>query len=230
MSDATIALFPLNTVLLPGQILPLHIFEPRYRQLINDLLALEDPQARSFGIVAIREGHEVGQDAARALNQVGTMAFVHEVERYADGEFDVITIGGDRFSIDAYEPADPYLRAQVTWLNEPTGDGEQSLTHAVRRSFMQYWRNLNWGENADGFIEFDEFDEQDVPDDAHILSYFVAAEMLLDQSDRQGLLEAPDDTVRLQRELTLLRRESVLAVHLRTIPAGDLAYTAVSLN
>ena len=230
MSDSTIALFPLNMVLLPGQVLPLHIFEPRYRQLINDLLEREDPQTRAFGIVAIREGHEVGDDAARALNQVGTMALVHEVERYADGEFDVITIGGDRFSIDSLEPADPYLRANVTWLNEPAGEAGQSLTDAVRQSFIQYWRNLNWGDQVADFVEFDEFDEHDVPDDPHILSYFVAAELMLDQSDLQGLLEAPDDTARLKRELALLRRESALAIHLRSIPAGDFAHTAISLN
>ena len=70
---SVIAVFPLGTVLVPGLVLPLHIFEPRYRTLIHDLLALPAPE-RGFGVVAIREGHEVGVDGARALADVGTRA------------------------------------------------------------------------------------------------------------------------------------------------------------
>ena len=68
---AVIPLFPLGTVLVPGLVLPLHVFEPRYRRLLADLAAKPEHE-RGFGVVAIREGHEVGEGGARALHEVGT--------------------------------------------------------------------------------------------------------------------------------------------------------------
>jgi uncharacterized protein len=82
--SASLPLFPLGTVLLPGSPLPLRIFEPRYRQLVADLLEL--PAAnRGFGVVAIREGHEVGSESVRALYEVGCLALVTEIEESPDG-------------------------------------------------------------------------------------------------------------------------------------------------
>ena len=73
----TLPLFPLGTVLYPGLLLPLHIFEERYRQLVRDLL--ERPEPRRFGVIAIREGRETGGDGVSALHEVGCTATVRRV-------------------------------------------------------------------------------------------------------------------------------------------------------
>src|SRR2546423_12156315 len=84
-------LFPLGTVLFPGVPLPLHIFEERYRLLVRDLMALPEGASRRFGVVAIREGREVGADGVRALYPVGCTAELRDVEEDDDGRFDLLT-------------------------------------------------------------------------------------------------------------------------------------------
>ncbi len=85
---AVIPLFPLRTVLVPGLVLPLHVFEPRYRRLVHDLLARPEHD-RSFGVVAIREGWEVGEDAVTSTYDVGTLAVVRDISPRADGRYDL---------------------------------------------------------------------------------------------------------------------------------------------
>ena len=96
-----IPLFPLGTPLFPGVVLPLQIFEPRYRRLVHDLLALpEGSDRRFFGVVAIRQGWEVEAVApAEALYDVGCTARVQAGRPQPDGGFRVVTVGGDRFRL-----------------------------------------------------------------------------------------------------------------------------------
>jgi Uncharacterized protein, similar to the N-terminal domain of Lon protease len=82
-------LFPLGAVLYPGMLLPLHIFEERYRQLVGDLLDGAEP--RRFGVIAIRKGRETGIDGVRSLYEIGCTATVRRVERHEDGRFDIVT-------------------------------------------------------------------------------------------------------------------------------------------
>ena len=130
-----IPLFPLETPLFPGVVLPLHIFEPRYRRLVADLAAL--PAAdRMFGVVAIRQGWEVEQVApAEALFDVGCTAVLRMVAPQLDGGYRVAAVGGARFRLlDVLVPTEdddpPYLRALVEWLaeeeaaEEAAGDAE----------------------------------------------------------------------------------------------------------
>ena len=116
----TIPLFPLGTVLYPGLLLPLHIFEDRYRQLVGDLL--EGPEPRRFGVIAIRKGRETGIDGVSALYEVGCAAVLRRVERYEDGRYDIITAGAERFRLLGLDESRPYLQAEVEWLPEETGD------------------------------------------------------------------------------------------------------------
>ncbi|RBY85608.1 LON peptidase substrate-binding domain-containing protein [Blastococcus sp. TF02A-30] len=115
-----IPLFPLGTPLFPGVVLPLHVFEPRYRRLVDDLQALpEDSERRFFGVVAIRQGWEVERVApAEALYDVGCTARLQMVRPQADGGFRVVTVGGDRFRLLDVVVADdpPYLQGEVEWL------------------------------------------------------------------------------------------------------------------
>ena len=106
-------IFPLGTVLYPGLLLPLHIFEDRYRQLVRDLVALPDDAERRFGVVAIREGREVGSDGVRALHEVGCTAELSQVEAYEDGRFDLVTVGATRFRVLAIDTSMPYLQGEV---------------------------------------------------------------------------------------------------------------------
>ena len=129
-----IPLFPLGTPLFPGVVLPLTIFEPRYRRLVQDLLALPDPDdGRFFGVVAIRQGWEVERVApAQALYDIGCTARVQVVRPQPDGGFQIVTVGGDRFRLlDVVVGEDPpYLQAEVEWLadeeaaEEAAGDQE----------------------------------------------------------------------------------------------------------
>jgi ATP-dependent Lon protease len=129
-----IPLFPLGSPLFPGVVLPLHVFEPRYRRLVHDLLALpEDDERRFFGVVAIRQGWEVERIApAEALYDVGCAARLQLVRPQPDGGFRVVTVGGERFRLrDVVVGEDPpYLQGEVEWLaeeeaaEEAAGDAE----------------------------------------------------------------------------------------------------------
>ena len=224
---SVIAVFPLGTVLVPGLVLPLHIFEPRYRTLIHDLLALPAPE-RGFGVVAIREGHEVGVDGARALADVGTFAVLREVDAYNDGRFDIVTNGDARFRLlSLVDSGTDYLRAEVEWLAEDDGGtpGEAELIAvSVQRRFDLY-RALLASVGASGAEQI-----MYLPDDPRTLSYLVTAAMVLDTSDCQALLEAPTTTERLRHALTLLTRESTLVRELPSLPAINLARTPSGLN
>jgi uncharacterized protein len=120
--DEVIPLFPLGTPLFPGVLLPLQVFEPRYRRLMADLTALPaDSDRRRFGVVAIRQGWEVERIApAEALYDVGCTAALRGVARQADGGYQVVGVGVDRFRLLEVLVADdpPYLQARVEWLRE----------------------------------------------------------------------------------------------------------------
>jgi uncharacterized protein len=127
-----IPLFPLGTPLFPGVVLPLQVFEPRYRQLVRDLLAVPEADGRSFGVVAIRQGWEVEQVApAEALYDVGCTARLQAVRPQPDGGFRIVTVGVDRFRLlDVVVTEDPpYLRAEVEWLDEEEAAEEAAGDH-----------------------------------------------------------------------------------------------------
>jgi Lon protease-like protein len=131
-----IPLFPLHAVLCPGVVIPLHVFESRYRIMVDDLLRTDG----SFGVVLIREGREVGESNL-AVSAVGTVAHIHEASRYADGRFDLHAIGGQRFRLlGVDQKREPYLTARVEPLDEPVGDPERArrLAAAAMHRFIRY--------------------------------------------------------------------------------------------
>ena len=218
-------LFPLGLVLLPGLLLPLHVFEERYRVLIRELLDLPEQQRR-FGVVAIRQGREVGADGVTALHEIGCSALLRRVEPHADGRFDILTTGADRFRLDALVPdAGPCLTGLVEWLPDDMGaTGEAPLLdRAVRATFRDYLAALG---EAGG----EQIRSPDLPDSSLVLGYVVAATVLVDLEVRQRLLAEPDGTARLRAELTLLRRETTLLKALTATPAPELTRGPYSLN
>ena len=218
-------LFPLGLVLLPGLLLPLHVFEERYRDLVRDLLELPEG-ARRFGVVAIREGREVGSDGVTALHEVGCVAQLRRVTPYEDGRFDIVATGAQRFRLTGLAEGASYATGLVEWLPDDLGQPDEAalLDRAVRTAFGTYVAAL-----AEARGEEPE-EVGDLPTDGLVLSYVVAASVVVDLEDRQRLLAQPDGVARLRAELALLRREATLLRTLTALPAPELARSPVSPN
>jgi uncharacterized protein len=224
-----IPLFPLGTVLLPGLVLPLHIFEERYRTLVADLIGQEDGSTRQFGVIAIREGREVGVKGAHSLFEVGCSAVVHHVQAYQDGRFDLVSVGSRRFRlVEVDAETGPYLRGRIDWLTESAGE-VGSYADAVRLALPRYVQLLS-ERAAEAGETLTMPDLGELPDDPVTLSYLAAATLMIDTPTRQGLLAEPDAGARLAAEVRLLRREQALLGQLPSVTASDLARQRFSPN
>ena len=120
-------MFPLGSVLVPGMILPLHVFEPRYRALVRDCTAGDG----EFGVVLIERGSEVGGGDART--DVGTMARIVQADELPDGRFAVGAVGMRRIRVTAWLVDEPYPRAEVAdWPDvDVDGNGDVAGEDAV---------------------------------------------------------------------------------------------------
>jgi uncharacterized protein len=217
-------LFPLSTVLFPGMRLPLHIFEERYQLLVTDLQT--QPAPPRFGVIAIRKGREVGADGVTALHEVGCVATVRQITPYADGRFDLATVGTERFRLLRLDDELAYFRGEI----EPLKDDEQAgqadaLAFAVSRAQAGFRAYLNALADRGGVISV-----ADLPNEAVLLSYVIGAAMIIDLPDRQSLLAAPTALDRLKRERSLLVRETAMLRATTSRPAPDFAYEQFSQN
>lgn len=214
-------LFPLGTVLIPGAPLPLHIFEDRYRRLVADLSELPEGERR-FGVVAIRQGREVGSDGVSALYDVGCVALCTDIQPAPDGTYELSTVGTSRFRVGALDTGLPYLRGDIEELAEPVGDAD-GLVPIVRQAYADYRAALAVVSDTDPPTAM-------LPGDPRLLSYLVAATIVADLSDRQALLAEPDAASRLTREHHWLRRETALLRRLSAVPGAGLIRVPSSLN
>jgi hypothetical protein len=216
-------LFPLGTVLFPGLLLPLHIFEERYRRLVRDLLA--GPEPRRFGVIAIRQGRETGVDGIQALHEIGCLATLRQVKELDDGRFDIVTVGTHRFRLAGLDDSRPYLQGRVDLLAEGAGEAAvvAQAVRMVRDSFRAYLSAL-----AERGVT--QISAPELPDDPVTLSYLVGASMIIDLSDRQALLAEPDALRRLAAERALLSRELTMLRTLTATPAPDLRNSPYSSN
>ncbi|MGD9531631.1 LON peptidase substrate-binding domain-containing protein [Pseudonocardia sp.] len=213
-SDA-LPIFPLGTVLLPGAALPLHIFEPRYRQLTVDLVTGRVP-GKQFGVVAVREGWTADDDGLEGLHPVGCTALLRDVRRLPDGRYDVVTRGARRFRmVDLDSESQPYHTARVEWIPdvEPEAVPDRvlgSLAAAARDAHRRYcaaaWKPGDWREP----------DADLAPAD---LPHVLAADCLLPVTDRQRLLEETAPSQRLRIVRAMLARETGMLERLRAVPA-----------
>jgi uncharacterized protein len=239
----TLPLFPLGSVLYPGLVLPLHIFEERYRQLVADLLA--GPEPRQFGVIAIRHGRETGINGVSELYTTGCTAVVQRVERHDDGQYDLVTVGAERFRLlglrEADDEAGPdlsgpgngsetgkqghYLSGDVQLLPEDVGDEAEAsvVLPTVQRAFRSYLGLL--ADRGGAQITIPE-----LPDEPVLMSYLVAAAVVADLPEKQQLLEEPDALRRLVAERRLLSREMQMLRALTATPAPDLRYAPYSSN
>ncbi len=196
-------LFPLNTVLFPGAILNLHVFEPRYRQMISECLDANE----AFGVVLIREGQEAG-DADAMPHDVGTTAEICDVTPLPAGRYYISTTGRRRFKIHEVVSREPYLLVDVEYLEEELDDRSAivELSQEVREEFREYLRLL---------VEFSGTSaEIDVPSDPVDASFLIGDALQVADTMKQRLLELSNTQQRLTVELGFLRR---LLPQLRTL-------------
>ena len=195
MKDYDLPLFPLRTVLFPGQALPLHIFEARYRQMIADCMEAD----ATFGVVLIQEGMEVGSLATPY--EVGTTAVIEDIERLSDGRMNIVTIGQERFQLRSYDvTSKPYLVGRVSpWPWSDYAPPEAELKQAVRRRVEQYVGLLSQASETD--ISLDS-----IPQNPSELAALAAVVLQIPPEQKQTLLETPS-VDELLRELDQLLRE-----------------------
>jgi len=194
-------LFPLGSVLFPGALLPLHIFEPRYRLLIRRSVERERP----FGIVLIRSGAEVGP--AAVPHAIGTEARIVAVSRLADGRSYIITRGERRFAVDALvSDAEPYLVGRVRYLAEPEGDDPSSHLDEALEALGRYLvAVLAVTDDARGERALTEELKGVAPVE---VAWRIAGSIAVDPVEQQALLEMPSASERLVEETRILRRET----------------------
>jgi uncharacterized protein len=224
--ESLLPLFPLGTVALPGTTVPLHVFEDRYRALVADLLAIGDPEQRHFGIVAIREGYEVGSHEARSMYRTGCLMRLTTADRHADGRYDVAALGQARFRVLATDTRRPYVRARVELLPEDAGGSRSELASAAADALAAYEAYRA------GVGELSGADPGPSPviDEVTDLSYALGAATLMPLPDRQQLLEAPTARARLALVRHQLEAELRAMRAVPSLPATEIAMSGWSPN
>ncbi len=216
-------LFPLGAVLYPGMLLPLHIFEERYRQLVRDLLDGAEP--RRFGVIAIRKGRETGIDGVHSLYEIGCTATLRQVDRHEDGRFDIVTAGSRRFRLLGLNETRPYLQGEVELLADEPADPAVAgpAVRVIQAAFREYLDALTeWG-GATVRVE-------ELPDEPELLSFLVSAAMVIDLPERQALLAESGTLRRMAMQRALLSRETAMLRTTTSRPAPDLRNTPYSPN
>ncbi len=192
-------IFPLNTVLFPQGRMPLYIFEPRYREMINRCL----DEDLAFGVVLIKQGSEVGAPAMP--HSIGTVARIVEVARAADGTMNIGILGITRFKLLESSTQRAYMTGKIQIIPDENVDLTK-IAFTARRTegtFKEYVRKIK------SISEMEETEDHgfELPKDPTHLSYLIAANLPISNPDRQSLLEAKTVKDRLQREVLFLERE-----------------------
>lgn len=184
-------MFPLGSVLLPGMVLPLRVFEPRYRVLVDTVLLAD---AQEFGVTLIERGSEVGGGDQRS--SVGCVARIEEFRRHPDGQLSVLAIGSHRVRVQQWLEDDPFPRALVRdWADdEEPGSGDDG---AVVEVLTRVERNVV--ELARLAVELGliaAFEPPALDPDPSVRAHQLAILSPLGPLDRQRLLECPGLTAR----------------------------------
>lgn len=189
VSLCELPLFPLpDVVLFPGRPLPLHIFEDRYRLMINTVLDAD----RKFGVLLWNP------TISKSVN-IGCATEIGEVVKLKDGRMNIMTVGLQRFRIVEIVRQLPYLVGKVEWLDDAAPDAETLVIgDQVDRSLRDVVRLANKLNHKQNIIP------EDLPTDPLHLSYWIASLFFNSSDDRQELLELCDTGARLKKELELL--------------------------
>lgn len=195
-------LFPLGTVLFPGMPMPLHIFEPRYRQLMHD----HGSDAIPFGVALIHT--ERPPQRPWPAHSIGTAATITGRTELADGRWDLVVEGQQRFQITDFDESQPYGVATIEWLDEALGNPTEAdtLLRIVGAQFHRY---------AGGITRLTKrrFSGVMIPEDPIRASYDLVSRLPLHTWERQRLLEAETAVERLSELSMLVERELALLLH-----------------
>ncbi len=193
-------IFPLkNVVLFPGMVLPLHIFELRYREMISRCIEEKIP----FGVTLIAEGQEVG--VAAQPHPIGTAARIVRSDRLEDGRINITTVGTQRFRILELHHDRSYLTARVAHYPVTNGATRRAaeLSDRVRPQVIEYIELLSKASKTK--LQLDR-----LPEDPLTLAFLIAISLQVNATDKQQLLDAPGVPEILALESKLISRESQL--------------------
>ena len=213
-----IPLFPLPTVLVPGLVMPLVLFEPKYLKLAENLME-QDEAERYFGIVKTIP-KTVGT-ADISINTIGTIAQVQSMELLPDGKWDMVTVGNRKFRIIELYQDLAYLTADVELLPEETqaDEPDDEILSKTITAFDEYRELLGVS------IQ----DNEELPAEGQTLSYLITAAAMFSLDEKQALLEIHSSSVRLQKLTRILNREVSIISQLRCFPTYE-PDLQVSLN
>ena len=195
IKEKELPLFPLNVVLFPGGLLPLHIFEQRYREMVKFCIRDES----SFGIVMIKEGEEVGEDVTPC--KVGTAVDLVEVDRFPDGRMNIMTSGHSRFEILEVNDELPYLVGRVRMLDSLDTEPDTSLEKIAaktRELYIEY-------ETLSSYLIFSWQTPDGNPEHPQQLAYQIGTRLRIPLSEKQELLEIASFDELLKREIEILK-------------------------
>jgi Lon protease-like protein len=187
---SVMAMFPLGSVLLPGGVLPLHVFEPRYRQMVIDCLQADGTP--EFGQALITHGREAGGGDERAM--IATVAQMIQVEALDEERYAIVAVGVRRIRVNAWLPDDPYPLADVDDFPDVDPDPpglalDVAATHARVRAALSMAMEL-------GDVDVD-LDETEIADDPLVATYHLASLAPIGPADRFRLLAADGPKQRL---------------------------------
>lgn len=192
-------LFPLGTVLFPGMMLPLHIFEPRYQKLVDRRIE-DDP---IFGVVLIQSGNEVGDEPE--THDVGTAASLTGVARFNDGRYNLAVRGRRRFRVKDFDWDEGYMTGSIEWLDDDApvanlSESAMALRDSVTNEFNAYLDVIE----QTAAVRITRSELGDAPME---VAYAICSVMPLSNGERQQLLELPTAQELLTELQALLRRE-----------------------
>jgi Lon protease-like protein len=189
---AVTPMFPLEVAMLPGEELPLRIFEPRYTAMVSDCLATEDP---AFGVVLIAAGREIGGKDTR--NDVGALAHIAECADFGDGRYRLRCVMGERIRVLEWQPDDPYPRAAVEpWPDEPGDDVGADVIRDIEDRMVALFERIAQARGA----QVDARDivvGADASGTASMWLYALASRLPMGQADRYAVLSAPSVAARV---------------------------------
>ncbi|MCV7220025.1 LON peptidase substrate-binding domain-containing protein [Mycolicibacterium elephantis] len=189
---AAMPMFPLQVAMLPGEELPLRIFEPRYTALVSDCLAMDDP---AFGVVLIEAGREVGGGDIRS--DVGAMARIAECIDQGNGRYRLRCVMGERIRVLEWQPDDPYPRAAVEpWPDQPGDAVDVDAIRDVEDRIVALYERIAGARGAEVNAR-DIVAGADASGDAGTWLYALSSRLPIGQADRYAILAAPSASARL---------------------------------
>jgi len=199
MTTFEVPLFPLSAVLFPHLLLPLYIFEERYKLMVNKCLADSAP----FGVVLIKLGKEVGGPAVP--HTVGTLARILHSQRESDGKMHISALGETRFKLLDWWRSEPYLTGRaMLWEDAMGEEARVAILDNEARPLLRACLTLQMKLASQPFSP----EEVELPPDSATLSYLIGAALELENLEKQKLLEIPDVEQRLGAEIALLTRNN----------------------